>query len=125
MEQYSPCRPSVKTLWHKKMQAALDYIAKEVLNNESVLCQAYRKMNVPSLLASIGNSNHNILVVGKRFSWMINARTEGHRFFVGTRINYGYNAQLTDHHNWTRLEEQVKRYAAPGARITVYTLPFL
>ena len=106
------------------MQAALDYIAKEVLNNESVLRQAYRKMNVPSLLASLGNSHHNILVVGRRFSWMINARTEGHRFFVGTRINYGYDAKLFDRKNWLRLEEQVKRYAAPGARITVYTLPF-
>ena len=68
-------------------------------------CAKPIKMSVPSLLASIGHSNHNILVVGRRFSWMINARTEGHRFFVGTRINYGYDAKLFEYMNWLRLEE--------------------
>ena len=89
------------------MQAALDYIAAEVLNSQTFLRQTYRKMNVPTLLASFGGLNDNILVVGRRFSWLINARTQDQMYFVGTRISHGYDSQLSDRHNWKRLEEQV------------------
>ena len=76
------------------------------------------------LFASFGNLNNGVLVVGRRFSWMINARTSDRRYYIGTRLYYGYDAKLCNHYTWQRLEEQVMRYSAPGARITVYTLPF-
>ena len=85
------------------MQAALDLLARRVLNNDSILRQTYRKVNIPTLLASFGNLKDCILVVGRRFSWMINARTQDRRYFVGTRFNYGYNPKLCDYRNWYRL----------------------
>ena len=85
------------------MQAALDLLASRVLNNDSILRQTYRKLNIPTLLASFGSLKDCILVVGRRFSWMINARTQDRRYFVGTRINYGYDSQLFHRYNWKRL----------------------
>ena len=55
MERYNPTYSSVNTRWHEKMQAALDLLAARVLNNDSILRQTYRKVNVPTLLASFGN----------------------------------------------------------------------
>lgn len=107
MQRYSPSQASVKTLWHQKVQAALDYIAAQVLNSQTILRQTYRKLSVPTLLASFGGLNDNMLVVGRRFSWLINARTQDQSYFVGTRICYGYDPKLSDYRNWKRLEEQV------------------
>ena len=114
--------PSVKTLWHAKMQSALDELAAGVLNNTKVLCKTYRGLNVPLLLASLVGSDINVLAIGRRQSWVVNARTPHRRRFTGTKINYGYDAALSDYHNWKRLEEQVRRYASANAVTKVYIL---
>ena len=114
--------PSVKTLWHAKMQSALDELAAGVLNNTKVLCKTYRGLNVPLLLASLVRSDINVLAIGRRQSWVVNARTPDRRRFTGTKINYGYDAVLNNYQNWQRLEEQVRRYASANATTKVYIL---
>ena len=114
--------PSVKTLWHLKMQCALDELAAGVLNNTVVLCKTYRRLNVPMLLASLVESDINVLAIGRRQSWIINARTPDRHHFTGTKINYGYDAELNNYQNWQRLEEQVRRYASSNATTKVYIL---
>ena len=89
--------PSVKTLWHAKMQSALDELAVGVLNNTKVLCKTYRGLNVPMLLASLVGSDINILAIGRRQSWVVNARTPDRRRFTGTKVNYGYDAVLNNY----------------------------
>ena len=37
LQKFKPWQPSVKTLWHKKTQVALEVIVEEVLNNKTVL----------------------------------------------------------------------------------------
>ena len=71
-------------------------------------------MDVPLLLTALSDSKHNILAVGPGQSWMLNALS-----FV-----YGYDHQLSNYSNWSRLETLVKRYAAPGAQIKVCCLPY-
>ena len=114
--------PSVKTLWHLKMQYALDELAAGVLNNTKVLSKTYRRLNVPMLLASLVRSDINVLAIGRRQSWVINARTPDQNHFTGTKINYGYDATLSNYQNWPRLEEQVRRYASSNATTKVYIL---
>ena len=97
--------PGVKTLWHIKMQCALDELAAGVLNNKKVMCKTYRKLNVPMLLASLVRSDINVLAIGRRQSWIINARTPDRHHFTGTKINYGYDPTLCNYFNWQRLEE--------------------
>ena len=46
------------------MQAFLDQLISNVLNNTTTLMDAYRKMNVPLLLSAFGDCKHNILAVG-------------------------------------------------------------
>ena len=120
--RYNPLLPGVKTLWHIKMQCALDELAAGVLNNKKVMCKTYRKLNVPMLLASLVRSDINVLAIGRRQSWMINARTPDRWHFTGTKINYGYDAVLNNYQNWQRLEEQVRRYASSNAKTKVYIL---
>ena len=114
--------PSVKTLWHRKMQRALDELAAGVLNDTKVLYKTFRRLKVPLLLASLVKSDINILAIGRRQSWIINARTPDRRRFTGTKINYGYDPALCNRHNWQRLEEQVRRYASANAMTKVYIL---
>ena len=114
--------PSVKTLWHLKMQCALDELAAGVLNNTKVLSKTYRRLNVPMLLASLVRSDINVLDIGRRQSWIINARTPDRHHFTGTKINYGYDPTLCNYDNWQRLEEQVRRYASSDAMTKVYIL---
>ena len=120
--RYNPILPGVKTLWHIKMQCALDELAAGVLNNKKVMSKTYRKLNVPMLLASLVRSDINVLAIGRRQSWMINARTPDRWHFTGTKINYGYDAVLNNYQNWQRLEEQVRRYASSNATTKVYIL---
>ena len=82
--RYNPMLPGVKTLWHIKMQCALDELAAGVLNNKKVMCKTYRKLNVPMLLASLVRSDINVLAIGRRQSWIINARTPDRHHFTGT-----------------------------------------
>ena len=86
------------------------------------MCKTYRKLNVPMLLASLVRSDINVLAIGRRQSWIINARTPDRHHFTGTRINYGYDAVLSNYQNWQRLEEQVRRYASSNATTKVYIL---
>ena len=121
-DRYNPMLPSVKTLWHIKMQCALDELAAGVLNNKKVMRKTYRKLNLPMLLASLVSSDINVLAIGRRQSWIINARTPDRHHFTGTKINYGYDAELNNYQNWQRLEEQVRRYASSNATTKVYIL---
>ena len=121
-DRYNPMLPSVKTLWHIRMQSALDELAAGVLNNKKVMCKTYRKLNVPMLLASLVRSDINVLAIGRRQSWIINARTPDRHHFTGTKINYGYDPTLCNYDNWQRLEEQVRRYASSNATTKVYIL---
>ena len=114
--------PGVKTLWHIKMQCALDELAAGVLSNKKVMCKTYRKLNVPMLLASLVRSDMNVLAIGRRQSWIVNARTPDRHHFTGTKINYGYEGSLCNYNNWQRLEEQVRRFASSGAMTKVYIL---
>ena len=120
--RYDPMVASVKTLWHKKMQCALDELAAGVLNDPKVRSKTYRKLNVPTLLASLVWYEINVLAIGRRHSWIINARTPDRHHFTGTKINYGYEAALCNYNNWQRLEEQVRRYASSNATTKVYIL---
>ena len=103
MPEGEPMDGSYKTLWHKKIVAALDKLVAGVLNNKGVTPNVYQKMSVPRLLASLGRSNGNILAIGRARSFMINANTVHKGHFVGTVINYGYDSKLGHGHNWDRL----------------------
>ena len=87
------------------MQDAMDQLVAGVLNHKSVIGQVYRKMNVPKMLASIGACYVNILAVGAKHSWIINARTPHQYHFVGTRVAYGYDSKLGNYFNWPRLQD--------------------
>ena len=114
--------PGVKTLWHIKMQCALDELAAGVLSNKKVMCKTYRKLDVPQLLERLVRSDINVLAIGRRQSWVVNARTPDRHRFTGTKIMYGYDPGLCNRNNWQRLEEQVRRYASASAMIKVYIL---
>lgn len=55
IEKFRPDLPSVKTLWHAKVQTALDEVIKQVLNDETVIAGVYRWLSLPTLLGLIGS----------------------------------------------------------------------
>ena len=115
-------QPSVKTLWHKKIEAALKLILEQVFNNSQVLKQCYRRLSVPHLLGHIGCCKENILAVGSKNSWLINARTSHKRHFIGTRHSIGFSSPISGSNLFSRLDNLVLRYAAPGSKVNVYLL---
>ena len=115
-------QPSVKTLWHKKVESALKLILDHVFNNEQVLKQCYRRLSVPHLLGHIGRCKENILAVGSKNSWLINARTSHTRHFIGTRHSIGLSSPTAGSKLFSRLDNLVLRYAALGSKVNVYWL---
>ena len=115
-------QPSVKTLWHRKIGTALKLILDHVFNNEQVLKQCYRRLSVPHLLGHIGRCKENILAVGSKNSWLINARTSHKRHFVGTRHSIGLSSPTAGSKLFSRLDNLVLRYAALGSKVNVYWL---
>ena len=65
LEKFSPQLPSVKTMWDKKIQAALTMLVDDVLNNPLVSERTYRKLNLPYLLGLLSQSKVNLLVIGR------------------------------------------------------------
>ena len=56
-----------------------------VLNDETVLFYCYRELLVPQLLTLLGRVTNNILAIGKKECWLINARTAHKGHFIGTK----------------------------------------
>ena len=79
-------------------------------------------MNVPRLLAAIGKCKVVILLIGKENCWLINAKTNNPRRFVGTRLATGLTSKASNEQSWQRIEGFVKRYAPPDALVKVYCL---
>ena len=84
---YDSVAPSIRTVWPKQVQLALNHLVDVFMNDELVLFHAYRKLNVPMLLGAIGTTPRNILAIGKRQSYLLNACTPLERFVVGTKRN--------------------------------------
>ena len=119
---YNPQLPSIKTSWHKRMQAALNVLIKDVLNNRDMIPMTYRKLSLPYLMGHLGRCKVNLLVIGGRNSWLINARTAHARHFVGTRQAIGLSSKATNIQMWKKLESFAQRFAASGSRIKVFCL---
>ena len=115
-------QPSVKTLWHKKVVNALKLILDHVFNNEQVLKQCYRRLSVPHLLGHIGRCEKNILAVGSKNSWLINARTSHKRHFIGTKHSIGLSSPTSGPNLFSKLDNLALRYAALGSKVNVYLL---
>ena len=94
--KYRPHQVSVKTLFHLKMQAALCIIIDEVLNDSHAKAFTYRKTSIPTLIGKLGHCDFNLLAIGKRHSWIINASTAHDRHFVGTRHAIGLTTKASN-----------------------------
>ena len=77
LEKFNPWAPSVKTQWFQKVALAMKEIVEKVLNNKRVLGLTYRRISLPRLINRLCSCDKNILAVGRRHSWIINAKT-GH-----------------------------------------------
>ena len=100
LEKFRPDLPSMRTLWHSKMQAAMDLLTAEVLNHRTVIPQVYRRLSVPSLLGRIGGCMDTMMIIGKRSTWMVNARSSNDRRFIGTKQLIGLPLKCVNVHLW-------------------------
>ena len=96
LKKFSPWNPSVKTRWHVKMANAIDSIISGALNNPKALSMTYRTMSLPRMINHICNTEINILAVGKRLSWIINASTGHRNHFIGTKCVAGISHTACD-----------------------------
>ena len=92
------------------------------INDEEVLEHTYRKVPVNVLLTLLAMTPVNVLAIGKKECWMINARTPHKRHFVGSSCATTlYDGPLVQRY-WDRLKEFVAKFASAGARVDVYWL---
>lgn len=64
-QHYPMTHPSVKTLWHAKLQVFLAMTIRYVFNDEAVLKMIYRKLTVPILIGKFGQTCSNLLIIGR------------------------------------------------------------
>ena len=62
-------------------------LSENFLNNEEILEHCYRRINIPKLLSLLMRTSVNILIIGKKECWLVNASTPHPRHFVGTQCN--------------------------------------
>ena len=122
LKRYIFGETSVKTLWHMKVQRALDHLVDNFLNKERVLDKAYRTLQLTHLITDLSRCEVNLLVVGRSYTWLINSTTGHPRHFVGTKRNFGLTHCANSDFAWDRIEKFVKRYAAVGSHIYAYSL---
>ena len=108
--------------WHEKMPRVLDVIADGVLNHETVLGGCFKKLSMHALLSQFGQVAPNFLVIGTERSWLVNCSTSHANFFVGTESRVCLRKNVHSKQMWARIEQLVKRYAFPGAKVFVYYL---
>lgn len=120
--KYAPHQPSVKTKWHSKMQAAMDLLVHDVLNNKEVIQLVYRKLSLPTLLGLLGHCSNNLMVIGTRNTWMINARTCHRRHFIGTKQVINMDFKKGKLYLLKKLKTFALRYAASGSIVKVFSL---
>ena len=68
-----------------------------------VLIETYRKLSIPSLVTNLARTTHNILIIGTKDSWLINARAVRQVQFVGTKIALGISGKSKKPSTWNRL----------------------
>ena len=84
LQRYEITQPSFKTVWHKRIIAGMEALTERFLNDEDTIFYCYRNIAIPTLLSSLSRASINILAIGKKECWIINARTPHPRHFVGT-----------------------------------------
>ena len=89
LKRYIFAEPSVKTMWHSKVQCAIDYLIDKFLNKVCVLEEVYRTLLLTDLITNLSRCDVNMLIVGRSHTWLINAKTGHPRHFVGTMRNFG------------------------------------
>ena len=122
LQKFRPWQASIKTLWHKKTQVALDFIVKEVLQSKTVLKHIIRSLSLPHLLGKLGQCSTNLLLIGRENSWLVNARTSHKQHFVGTRKLVGLTRKASRFDTWKALKTFALRYASTGSTIRVFVL---
>lgn len=114
LEKFKLYQASVKTLWHVKVQKALETLVQSVLNDSAILRDTYRVLHLRKLLALIGSSKVNILAIGEHRTWLINAKTSHPRHFIGSARALGVKAIMSRKNSKDLLEVFCKRHAACG-----------
>ena len=122
LTKYKMNEPSVKTKFFKRLAACMRHLTDAFLNEEEVLAQAYFKIPINILLHLLAQTPVNVLAIGKKECWIVNASTPHPRHFVGTRCATTLYEHPTELRNWDRLKEFVAKFASQGARVDVYWL---
>ena len=122
LQKYEVTQPSFKTVWHMRVIATMDALAAYFLNDEDTIAHCYHKVAIPTLLNLLSRANANILAIGKKDCWIVNARTPHPRHFVGTQCSVSIFERPMELCRWYRLKEFAAKYASAGSTIRVFWL---
>ena len=84
--------------------------------------EALRYLSVNTLLKEFSKIDSNILVLGAKSVWLVNSATIHKNFYIGTERMIELKEPYRDKAKLKRLDEFVKRFANPGAKIMVFKL---
>ena len=82
----------------------------------------YRKLSVPTLVGLLGRCAANLLIIGLKHSFIVNARTAANSQYCGTVQAIGLTKKATNQRMWLRLEHMALRFASAGCAIKVHCL---
>ena len=75
-------------MFHRRIADCMQDFTIRMINEKEVHGQCYRRGPVNKLLAMLAMAPVNILAVGKKESWIINASTPHKRHFVGSSYSH-------------------------------------
>ena len=122
LDRYEPSHRDFGGTWHLRVCNSMDRLVEFVLNNRTILQLTYRSVSVSRMIIRLSKTTDNILAVGKRHSWIINASTGHNYHFIGTRAVAGMTKNGQDKQQIERLKNLVLRYASIGSVTRVYWL---
>ena len=82
----------------------------------------YRQLDVGYLLANLSVVRKNILILGEKKAWMVNAKSNHSQHFIGTERCLTMLKRTTNKVMWNKLLDFLLRYATPGSDIGIYCL---
>lgn len=96
IERYNPWSRTIRKTWDQKICNAMDKLLQSVLNHRKAQNLLSWSVSVSSVISRLTRTENNILAVGRRHSWIINAGT-GHKYhFIGTRAVAGLTVKGQD-----------------------------
>ena len=112
----------MKTFFHHNVLHVIERLVKSVMNDREVLPLIYKRLSIFDMTSAFCRIKFNLLVLGKKHTWLVNAATNHPFHYIGTVRCINFPLGNVNNAKWKKLLDFIIRYANPGADVFVFRL---